>query len=70
MTRYLVQTRNWIFVKGYGYLAFAENIGRNIVKNTSKNLSSKNSQKIIDHAKQSATDEIKTASKRAIQKAQ
>ena len=70
MTRYSVQTRNWIFIKGYGYLPFAKNIGRNIVKNTSKNLSSKNIQKIIDHAKQSATDEIKTASKRAIQKAQ
>ena len=51
-------------------MPFAKNIGRNIVKNTSKNLSSKNIQKIIDHAKQSATDEIKTTSKRAIQKAQ
>ena len=70
MTRYSVQTRNWIFIKGYGYLPFAKNIGRNIVKNTSKNLSSKNIQNIIDHAKQSATDEIETASKRAIQKAQ
>ena len=37
-------------------------------KNVSKNISSKYSQKLIDHAKQSASDVIKTASKRAIQK--
>ena len=37
-------------------------------KNISKNLSSKCSQKILDQAKQSATDPLKTASKRAIQK--
>ena len=34
----------------------------------SKNFSSKCSQKLIDHAKQSAVDALKTASKRAIQK--
>ena len=33
----------------------------------SKNLSSKYSQTFLDHAKQSATDALKTASKRAIQ---
>ena len=33
----------------------------------SENLSSKYSQKLLDHAKQSATDALKTASKRAIQ---
>ena len=43
-------------------------MGRNIDQNTSKNLSSKYSQKLIDHAKQSATDALKTASKREIQK--
>ena len=32
MTRYLVQPRDWIFVKGYGFLSFAENMGKNIVK--------------------------------------
>ena len=37
-------------------------------ENISQNLSSKYSQIIIDHAKLSATDAIKTASKRAIQK--
>ena len=34
-----------------------------------KNLSSKYSQKLLDHAKQSTTDAFKTASKTAIQKA-
>ena len=33
-----------------------------------KNLSSKYSQKFMDHAKQSATDALKTGSKRAFQK--
>ena len=45
--------RIWIFV-------FAKNVG--------KNLSNKYSQKLIDTAKKSTTDAIKTASKRAIQK--
>ena len=37
-------------------------------KNISQNLSSKYSQKPLDHAKQFATDALKTASKRVIQK--
>ena len=69
MTHYLVQPRDRIFVKDYGILSFAENIGQNIGKNISRNLSNKNSQKLPDHAKQSATDALKTASKRVIQKA-
>ena len=68
MTRYSVQSRDRIFIKGYGFLSFAKNIGKNIGKNISKNLSSKYSQKILDHDKQSATDAFKTASKTAIQK--
>ena len=54
---------NWTqryYVKGYGFLPFA--------KNTGKNLSNKYSQKLPDSAKKSTTDTIKTASKRAIQK--
>ena len=43
-------------------------MSKNIGKNISKNLSGKYSQKLIDHMKQSATDELKTVSKRAIQK--
>ena len=41
---------------------------RNISKNVSRNLSSKYSQKSLDHAKQFITDVFKTASKNAIQK--
>ena len=38
-------------------------MGKNIVKNISKNLSGKYNQKLLDHAKQSATDTFKTDSK-------
>ena len=68
MTRYSVQPRDRIFVKGYGFLSFARNMGKNVGKNISKNLSSQYNQKRLDHAKQSATDALKTTSKRAIQK--
>ena len=43
-------------------------MSKNVGKNVSKNLRGKYSQKLIDHAKQSATDAFKTVSKRAIQK--
>ena len=39
---------------------------KSIGKNISKNLSGKCSKKLLDHAKQSATDAFKTALKRAI----
>ena len=42
-------------------------MGRNIVKNIGKHLSSKYGQKLLEHAKQSATNAIKTNSKTAIQ---
>ena len=41
---------------------------KNINKNVTRNLSSRYSPKLLDHAKQSATDAIKTSSKKAIQK--
>ena len=63
---YSVQPRDQMFVKGYGFLSFAKNMGKNIGKNISKNLSRKYSQKCINHAKESATDAFKTASKRGI----
>ena len=68
MQQYSVQPRDQIFVKGYGFLSFARNMGKNVGKNISKNLSSKYSQKLLNHAKQSATNATKTAFKRAIQK--
>ena len=61
---YTVQPRDPIFVKGYGFLYFAKNIGKNI----SKVLSGKYSQKLLDHTKISATDALKTTSKKVIQK--
>ena len=66
--RYSVTFRDWIFIKGYGLLSFARNLGKNIGKNISKNLCSKYNQKHLDHAKQSAKDVLKTNSKKVIQK--
>ena len=57
---YSIEPREPIYVRGYGFLSFAKNIG--------KNLSNKYGQKLLDSAKKSTTDAIKTASKRAIQK--
>ena len=68
MMRCSVQPRDRIFVKGYRFLSFAENIGQKNGKNINKSLNSKCSQKLLDHAKQSATDALKTTSKKAIQK--
>ena len=61
MTHYSVQPRDRIFMKGYGFLSFAKNMGKNIGKIISKNLSSKYSQKLFDHATKSTTDALKTA---------
>ena len=66
MMTYSVQPRYQKFVKDYGFLSFAKNMGKNIGKNISKNLSGKYNQKLLDNAKQSATDAFQIASKRAI----
>ena len=50
MRRYSVEPRDWAFVKGYGFLSFAENMGKNIGKNISKSLSGKHNKKPIYHA--------------------
>ena len=55
--RYSIEPRDRIYVKGYGFLSFAKNIG--------KNLSNKYGQKLLDSAKKSTPDAIKTASNRA-----
>ena len=68
MTRYSVQPRDRILVKGYGFLSFTKNMTRNIGKNISQTLSSKYSKKLLDHVKQSAADALKTSFKRFIQK--
>ena len=59
--KYSIGPRDRIYVKGYGFLSFAKNMG--------KSLSNKYGQKLLDSAKKSTADAIKTASKRAIQKA-
>ena len=51
MTRYSLQPRDRIFIKGYGFKLFARNMGKNVGKNISKILSLKYSQKRLDHAK-------------------
>ena len=56
------------FVKGYEFLVFAKDMGRNIGKNISKNLSHQYSEKFLNLAKQFAKDTLKTVSKRAVQK--
>ena len=58
MTHYLAQAKDRVFVKGYGFLSFARNMGKNICKN----LSSKYSQIILDYANQSAADAFKITS--------
>ena len=51
--RYLTEPRDGRYVKGYGFLPFAKDIG--------KNISSRYSQKLVDRAKKSAADTVKTA---------
>ena len=58
--RYSIEPRDRIYAKGYGFLSFAKNMGAH--------LSNKYGQKLLDGAKKSTTDAIRTASKRAIQK--
>ena len=57
---YSIESRDRRYVKGCGFLSFNKNIG--------KNVSNKYGQKLVDSAKKSASDAIKTTSKRAIQK--
>ena len=54
MTHYSIQPRDRIFVKDYGFLSFAENVGRKI--------GTKYIQKLLAHA----TYVFRSASKKAI----
>ena len=54
--KYSLEPRDRIYVKGSGFMCFA------------KNMSNKYGQKLFDITETSATEAIKTASKRAIQK--
>ena len=55
---YSIEPRYRIYVKGYEFLSFPKNMG--------KNLSNKYGQKLLDSAKKSISEAIKTASKKAI----
>ena len=59
-----VQPRHRIPVKGYGFMSFDKNVGKNI----NKNISGKYNQKCFDHAKQCVTGALKTTSKGVIKK--
>ena len=65
--RYSIELRERIHVKGYGFLSFARNLGKHSIK-VAKNLNNKYGKKLADSAKKSATDALKIAGKRAIQK--
>ena len=54
--RHSIEPRHRIYVKGYRFMSFARSMGNKYGK------------KLVDTAKKSATDAIKTASKRAMQK--
>ena len=54
--RYSIEPRDRVYVKGYGFMSFV------------RSMSNKYAKKLVDTAKKSATDAIKTVSKRAIQK--
>ena len=58
--RYSIEPKDKIYVKEYGFLFFAKNIG--------KNLSSKYGQKLYNSTKKSTTDAIRTSSMRSIKK--
>ena len=55
-----IEPRDRICVKGYGFMSFVKTMG--------KNLSNRYGQKLLDSAKKSTTDAIRTASKTAVQK--
>ena len=65
--RYSTEPRKRRHVKGYGFLSFARNMGTYATK-VAKNMTNTYGQKLLDTVKKSATDAIKTTSKRAIQK--
>ena len=54
--RYSIEPRDRVYVREYGFMSFA------------RSMSNEYGKKLVDTAKKSATDAIKTASNRAIQK--
>ena len=64
---YSIERRERKYVKGYGFLSFARNLGTHATK-VAKNLNNTYGQKLADSTKKSATDALKIAGKRKIQK--
>ena len=58
--KYWIEPRDGVYLKGYGFLSFAKNMG--------KSLNNKYGHKLLDSAEKSTTNAIKTASERGIQK--
>ena len=58
--RYSIEPKHRVYVESYGFLSFARKM--------STHLSNKYNQKLLDTAKKSTIDAIRTASKRAMQK--
>ena len=54
---YSIKSRDRINIKGYGFFTSAKNMG--------KNLNNKYSQELLDSAKKSTTDAVKTVSKKS-----
>ena len=64
--RFSTEPKNGIFEIYQEFSYFANNMSKNVDKNITNYLRGKQSQKILDNGKQSGTDVLKTASKRAI----
>ena len=64
---YSIEPRERRYIKGYGFLSFAKNMGTHATK-VAKNLNNKYGQKLVDTTKKSTTDALKIAGKRAVQK--
>ena len=65
--RYSTEPRERRYVKGYGFLSFAKNMGKHATR-VAKNLNNKYGQKLVNTANKSATDALKIADERVIQK--
>ena len=57
-----------IYLKGYGFLYFAKDMTKNLSNKYSTAHATNGAQKLLDSAKTSGADAIKTASKKAVQK--
>ena len=66
--RYSIEPRDRIYVKGYGFLSFDKNMGKNLSNKSAATSATDVTQNLLDNSKKFTIDAIKTASKRVIQK--